>query len=204
MDAIFSRNVRQAFYYVYVALKLLVGIASLPLLVLLFRVWERGFLAAFTFLWPHLDILDDDGLYLRRWFMTPKTKWFHPRFLHLINRSDVGRAPHDHPGAFATRILRRAYDELVYKPKLTLFRQEHGLCIIFRRNPGTLLHNPEGHTHMVSLVDGPVWTWVTGWIRGKPWGFWELDPYDANNDRWIDSEVYGVKGHEVKSWEIRT
>ena len=103
------RKTRQAVKYVYVALKMLVAVAVSPLLVLVFVVSPTLFLPVFTFLWVHLDILGEDGsLYLRRWFMTPKTKWFRPRFLHLIARSDEGRDPHDRPNSFRTTILRGA------------------------------------------------------------------------------------------------
>jgi hypothetical protein len=53
---------------------------------------------------------------------------------------------------------------------------------------------------MVTLV-GPTWTWVKGWIRGTPWGFWKLDPQDPAQDLWIESEEYGAKSAEIKSWE---
>ena len=204
MSAISTRQVRQAFYYVWVALKLLVGIALIPALIPLFYVSEGGFLAVFTFLWPHLDILGPDGeLYLRRWFMTPKTKWFHPRFLHLINVSDTGRDPHSHPGPFITRILKNGYREYVYYPKNQTFRDTYGLYATQDAEPGDTLYNGEGHTHMVELRNGPAWTWVVGWIRGRKWGFWSLDPNDASLDFWTESEQYGVKGREIRSWRLK-
>jgi hypothetical protein len=186
----------------YVALKLLVAVAISPLLVFLFFAWNDAFLALMTFLWPHLDILGPEGdLYLRRFFMTPKTKWYRPRFLHLINRSDEGREPHDHPGRFGTRILRKEYRENVYYPR-DPNRAVNGLVVQVRTvRAGDKLDNPIGHTHMVTLTDGPTWTWVVAWNRGKPWGFWLLHPTDGSKDRWVESIVYGVKGVELESWE---
>lgn len=188
-------------FKIWAGLKLLVALALLPVLVPLFFVWNDAFLVLFTALWPHLDILSaEEGLYLRRFFMTPKTRWFRPRFLHYIRRSDAGRDPHDHPGRFVTRILRGGYWEMVYLPRDPL-RKEHGLVVDRRAVPeGRTLDNPEGHTHMVELYR-PTWTWVVAWIRGKPWGFWILDPEDGSKDRWVESEAYGVKGDEIKSWE---
>jgi len=195
------RKTRQAVKYVYVALKMLVAVAVSPLLVLVFVVSPTLFLPVFTFLWVHLDILGEDGsLYLRRWFMTPKTKWFRPRFLHLIARSDEGRDPHDRPNSFRTTILRGGYDEKIYYPKDQKFRTTYGLCHYRHARPGDTLDNPFGHTHMVTLV-APAWSWVVGWNGGGRWGFWVLSPTDADSDRWIDSEDYGVKGTEVKSWD---
>lgn len=197
------RKYRQAIKYVYVALKMLVAVAISPLLIVCFIWCSDLFFHLFTFLWPHLDILGEDGtLYLRRWFMTPKTQWFRPRFLHFINRSDSGRDPHDHPGPFTTRILKNGYWEFVYYPQNQLFRSAYGEWTLQDCTAGTVLVNKEGHTHKVQLVRGPAWTWVVGWIRGKKWGFWVLDPNDASKDLWIESEEYGVKGQEVCSWEI--
>ncbi len=200
------RRCRQAVKYVYVTLKMLVAVAVSPLLVLCFLAApNKVFLPAFTFLWPHLDILKKDGsLYLRRWFMTPKTQWFRPRFLHYIAQGDEGRDPHDHPGRFTTRILKTGYREFVYYPKDQKFRTAYGLWETSYVNPGEVRHNGYGHTHMVDLVRGPAWTWVCGWIRGKRWGFWKLHPTDASKDIWVESEEYGAKSQEVKSWEIRT
>lgn len=204
MGAAGRHRCRQAVKYVYVALKMLVAVATSPLLILLFIVSPKLFLPVFTFLWPHLDILGDDGsLYLRRWFMTPKTQWFCPRFLHYIARSDEGRDPHDHPGRFVTKILKTGYREYVYYPRDQMFRTFYGMWASNDARAGAVRNNGVGHTHMVSLVWGPAWTWVIGWIRGKPWGFWVLDPVDASKDRWIESKEYGAKSQERASWEAR-
>jgi len=197
-----QRQIRQIVKYVYVALKVIVAVTIFPLLVLLFIVSPSLFLPVFSWLWPHLDILGENGdLYLRRWFMTPKTKLFRPRFLHLIARSDEGRDSHDHPGAFTTRVLKGGYLERVYFPYNQFIRDEYGLYIEHSVEQGDVRVNYERHTHMLTLLE-PTWTWVVGWKRGKPWGFFKLHPTDASQDRWIESEAYGAKGIELKSWEI--
>lgn len=151
-------------------------------------------------MWPNLSILDENGkLYLRRWFFTPKTRFYRPRFLHYIAQSDKGRACHDHPGSFYTHILMGGYVESIYYPYDVKFRKEKGLCIVKSQHPGTKIFNPEKHTHMVELL-APTYTWVKGWIRGKPWGFYTLHPTDATKDVWTESNEYGLKGVEISSW----
>jgi len=198
------RRTRQALKYVYCGVKLALAIPLIPALWALFWVFPEIFKVVFTALWPHLDILREDGsLYLRRFFMTPKTQWYRPRFLHYIAQGDTGRDPHDHPGPFITTILYGGYEERVYFPREMGRRRAHGLFESHVVLPGDTLRNSAGHTHIVTLI-APTWTWVVGWIRGKPWGFWQLDPEDSSKDVWTESEQYGVKGEEIKSWEIRT
>jgi hypothetical protein len=203
---------KNALLLVWAGLKMAVAVALAPALVALFLFSPKAFLPVFTALWPHLDILGPDGtLYLRRFFMTPKTHRFRPRFLHYIARSDEGRHPHDHPGPFVSRILTCGYLEKIYFPRIDRGGAdvwEVGGRMAFDRTdphqerfalPGMTLENREGHTHMVQLF-GPTWTWVVAWKRGKPWGFWIIHPTDPARDRWIESEEYGVKGDEIESW----
>ncbi len=204
---------RAKLYLAWSVLKCLVAVALSPLLLFLVLTWRRAFIAIFSALWVHLDIYTPDGrLYLRRWFMTPKWKsprLPHPRFLHLILLSDDGRVPHDHPGAFTTTILWNGYDEEIYFP--------HGRCgepycegdhsvgrpgspfLREVRFPNTYV-NSETHTHLVKLI-GPTLSWVVGWKKGKKWGFWKLAENPAD-DLWVESEEYGEKGEERKSWTI--
>jgi hypothetical protein len=209
------RHVRQGAKYIWVALKMLMAIVLSPWLLVVFFCMPLTFLDVFTLLWPHLDILrPDKSLYLRRFFMTPKTQWYRPRFLHYIAQDDEGRDPHDHPGPFKTTILHGGYVEKIYYPHQHRAADffKIGETVIYDRTsahdmrlakPGDTLNNPEGHTHMVKLT-APTWSWVVGWKRGRPWGFWILDPFDATKDHWIESEEYGVKGEEIKSWEMRS
>jgi hypothetical protein len=198
---IWLRRRYRAVRIAWAALKTALSVCISPVLFLLFRVRIDWFMTAFTALWPHLDILDEKkDLYLRRFFMTPKTPWFRPRFLHFIAQDDKGRDPHDHPGPFKTKILRGGYDEFVYFPLNTQFRKFYGTHKLVITHEGDVLENKVGHTHMLTL-HGPTWTWVVGWISGKPWGFWKIDPDDANKDRWVFNEDYGVKGEEIRSWD---
>jgi hypothetical protein len=186
-------------------MKLLVAVAVSPLIALTFFVSKKGFLAVMGALWPHLDIFTPEGeLYLRRFFFWPKFKYGpRPRFLHFIRLSDEGRDPHDHPGAFATTILWNGYDEEIFYPriKFSIGRAEGNNPYRRRVRAWETYINPSGHTHRVKLV-GPTLTWVVGWKKGKPWGFWILDSVDPSKDRWVESEEYGDKGEERKSWTI--
>lgn len=196
---------RRQLYVAWSILKLLVGIALLPLLALLFFISKSAFLGAMTFLWVHLDIFTPQGeLYLRRFFMTPKTQWYCPRFLHYIALSDEGRDPHDHPGAFTTTILAGGYNEEIYFPRVPVREGGFGRPgnpFIRQARPFETYVNPVGHTHDVKLI-GPTMTWVKGWKRGISWGFWNLDPVDPKKDTWVYNEDYGEKGGERKSWTI--
>jgi len=197
-------------YTALAVLKCVLAVALSPLIAVLFLVSKPAFIWAMTQLWPHLDIYTPEGkLYLRRFFMTPKTQWFRPRFLHVIYLSDAGRDPHDHPGPFSTHIFWNGYDEEIYFPHdfCVTCNEDHPLVgrpgnpFVRKVRAGETYENPEGHTHRVQLI-GTTLTWVVGWIRGKKWGFWVLDPKDPALDRWVESEEYGEKGEERKSWTI--
>jgi hypothetical protein len=193
-------------FTIWSVFKALFAVAISPIILVAFFFDKATFVHLMSALWPHLDIFTPEGkLYLRRWFMTPKQKWYRPRFLHLILLPDEGRDPHDHPGPFTTTILMNGYDEEVYYPRVPAREGGYGRPGNPRVNVarvGTTLHNPEGHVHIVKLI-GPTLSWVVGWNRGKKWGFWKMDPNgDHTKDVWIESEEYGEKGAERKSWTI--
>ncbi len=204
---------RPHWYTIWSVFKAVFAIVISPYIIFEFFVSKRHFITLMSWLWPHLDIFTPDGkLYLRRWFMTPKGQSYLPRFLHLILLSDEGRDPHDHPGEFTTTILMNGYDEEIYFPYGRYFDGEE-----FRQSPEGVGRpgspymrqvrqwetyvNGEGHTHAVKLI-GPTLTWVVGWRKGKPWGFWKLDESDPMEDVWIESNEYGEKGEERKSWTL--
>lgn len=186
---------------VFALIKALVAIVISPILFVLFYKWNKAFLFLMTHLWPNLSILDENNkLYLRRFFFSLKTKFHRPLFLHYIAQSDKGRYGHSHPGSFHTYILKGGYIESVYYPRDVKFRKEKGLCTVKAHPPGSKLFNPDGHVHSVDLL-APTWSFVRGWIRGKPWFFWDLHPTDASKDISIESNEYKMKGKEVESWK---
>lgn len=191
---------RPHWYTIWSAAKAVFAVAISPIILLVYLVdselyCKSLFIAIMSALWPHLDIYTPQGeLYLRRWFMTPKGQSYHPRFLHLILMDDDGRDPHDHPGAFSTRILMNGYDEEIFFPK-----QDRDAEMRLVR-AGKTYENPDGHTHRVKLI-GPTLSWVVAWKRSHSWGFWKMGE-DPSEDEWVESNAYGEKGEERKSWTI--
>jgi hypothetical protein len=59
------------------------------------------------------DIVIEGELYLRRWYITPRS-WPKRVFLHCILRPDEERDLHDHPWNFRTIVLKNGYDEVYY------------------------------------------------------------------------------------------
>jgi len=199
---------RPHWFTIWSVFKAVFAVAIFPFVLLVFWLDKQGFVSLMSALWPHIDIYTPEGeLYLRRWFMTPKGQKFRPRFLHLILLSDEGRDPHDHPGAFSTTILMNGYDEEIYLPKSYVIDEDNrwygrpGFPLMREVRAGHTFDNPEDHTHIVKLI-GPTLTWVVGWKKGRKWGFWKMDRLDPSKDVWVESEEYGEKGDERKSWTI--
>lgn len=131
------------------------------------QIVGRAIDRALRFVFRYRDIVKPEGLYLRRFFLTPVARWwwpFRPWFLHRILLSD-DRVSHDHPGGFTTIILAGEYVEHVFQPP---FVAE----VLRRRCPaGTVLRNAGTHAHYVEIVR-PVWSLVHGWKADREWGFW--------------------------------
>ncbi len=89
--------------------------------------------------------------------------------VHHILRSDDDRAPHDHPWAYLTIVLRGGYWENVPKwdkegHYLGMDRKWHG--------PGSILFKPAKSWHILELPEGQTaWTiFITG-RKVNDWGF---------------------------------
>jgi hypothetical protein len=150
---------------------LLLVCALLAVNLLLFAlVWGEGFLC-----WalPHRDIKVDDVLYLRRFYLTPRS-WRWRVFLHHIARPDPDRAVHDHPWPFRTLVLRGWYEELVpgFKRVLVIHKVRWG-----GRRPAT-------YQHRVWKVAPSTWTLVLAGKARRVWGFW---PGDGASGSWVDA-----------------
>lgn len=125
-----------------------------------------------------------EGLYLRRFFITPR-RWapagawpralfFVPRklrkiFVHHILLSD-DRVPHDHPWDFTTVILAGEYRERVYPRELMSPHWEYFPAPRSARR-GTVLRNKATHIHWLEIVR-PVWSLVFVGDAHREWGFW--------------------------------
>jgi len=115
---------------------------------------------------PHKDIVKNGLLYLRRHYLSPRT-WGWRLFLHLINKADDDRDPHDHPWGFWTLIIRGGYIEHVYKG---------GKLVSVRKlTAGNLVYRDPEHTHQVAELLGPTWTLVLAGPASRVWGFWLKD-----------------------------
>lgn len=195
--------------WAWAAVKVVLAVALAPVLYWLFRASpNRLFLHAFTFLWPHNDIVKKGrGLYLRRFYLTPRIKGLPRWFLHFIARSDDDRDGHDHPWEFTSEILYGGYLEEVFFPRDQSYMDaNHGRRSMYQcRTRGDVFTNPPTHVHKITLFrrDGvpvPAWTLVKRTWGEREWGFWELDPADASKDRWIPQSEYGGSGEYKSSW----
>lgn len=98
-------------------------------------------------------------------------------YLHHIHRPDRDRDPHDHPWGFLRVVLAGGYTELWWpdKRKPSAFRTREAR----RWRPGVMGRQS---AHIITGIDGPLWTLViTGPRRGE-WGFWRLGQFVP----WLD------------------
>jgi hypothetical protein len=108
---------------------------------------------------PDFVIGEIGDVYLRRWWVIPRNRWFNI-YLHHFCRSDDDRALHDHPWANCSMLLRGSYFE----------HQKSG--VVKLRRPFRPVLRWATTAHRVELINGAnVWTlFVTG-PRVREWGF---------------------------------
>jgi hypothetical protein len=117
---------------------------------------------------PDFVIWQDDQIYLRRWHLLPRNRWFKV-YLHNFLRSDEDRAMHDHPYRNVSILLSGSYIEWFKGDELT----EWAMRRPWRPwAPWRLTFRRAETAHRVQLIAGaPVWTlFVTG-PRIREWGF---------------------------------
>lgn len=107
---------------------------------------------------PDFVITRSDGeIYLRRWWVIPRNRWFNI-YLHHILADDDDRALHDHPWVNCSIVLKDGYDEIT--PKGT-----------FRRKAGSIVFRRAVALHRLVVGGGAAWTlFITG-RRKRDWGF---------------------------------
>ena len=101
----------------------------------------------------------DHDVYLRRWWVIPKNKWFNI-YLHNFFRSDDDRALHDHPWWNVSILLRGEY-------------KEHTRQRIYLRRAPVVVFRSAVCAHRIELTTngGSVWTlFITG-PKIRDWGF---------------------------------
>lgn len=109
---------------------------------------------------PSFVIGDDGRVYLHRWWVIPKNKWFNI-YLHKFLNDDDDRALHDHPWPSLSIILRGGYIE--HLPGGV--KKEY--------KPGSFIYRRADHAHRVELFKN------TRWIRRTEPG---LRYYDDETD----------------------
>lgn len=121
---------------------------------------------------PRRDIFVLATLYLRRFFLTPRS-WPVRVFLHRIYLSDAGRLLHCHPWSFLTFVITAGYIE-------------HLPGGVTRRvRPWTFIFRRAEHVHRVELIDGrPAWTLLFVGRARRVWGFWQDD------GTWLDWRMH--------------
>lgn len=124
------------------------------------------------FLFRHRDIVKDGNLYLRRFYITPRS-WKWRVFIHHIMRSDEDRDPHDHPWAFFTLMLKGQYREHLTVP----CDPHHNTCMVkfVTLKRWRCLYRRATDIHRLFLTHGPVWTLVVAGKTVRLWGFWTYD-----------------------------
>lgn len=108
---------------------------------------------------PDFIIGNADDVYLRRWWVIPRNRWFNV-YLHHFLRSDDPRALHTHPWVNCSILLKGRYREHLAGGHV---RDSRAGQVRFRLS-GNLAHR-------VELTHGPVWTlFLTGPVY-QEWGF---------------------------------
>lgn len=115
------------------------------------------------------------GLYLRRFFLTPRS-WPVRVFLHHIVRSDDDRDPHDHPWDFSSSILKGAYLE-----NIDVAPDGDGPADTRVMHAGLTSDNPAEHVHRVDVLE-PVWSLVVTERARREWGFTTPNGWVNHND----------------------
>src|SRR5258707_107350 len=121
-------------------------------------------------LWFHKDIIKGGILYLRRHFFSPNIHWLPRIYLHLINRPDGDRDPHDHPGWFITIPLWGGYWEEIYDT----FDQvrNHAPRVHFSKLWWPAFRRATFTHKLTKLPRGRAWTLVLFGPNRRTWGFW--------------------------------
>ena len=135
------------------------------------------------FLLPYKEVVKNGEVYLRRHYLSPRT-WRWRLFLHLINKPDDDRDPHDHPWDFWTIILRGGYTELFLDPQT-------GNDHIREARPGKYLFRKAEHTHRITKHHkGLSWTLLLVGPTRRRWGF-------HTEDGWVDHTPYKLATGEA-------
>lgn len=118
---------------------------------------------------------DDGGIYLRRWWIIPRNRFFNI-YLHHILQDDDGRAEHDHPWHSCSIILRGGYIEVIKNVRhprvagtVRFRRATEAHRLVLRKNQWRWVGLFK--RRLVFFETMPCWTlFITG-PRIREWGF---------------------------------
>lgn len=114
---------------------------------------------------PDFTIWQYETVYLQRWWVIPRNRWFNI-YLHHFLRSDDDRALHDHPWANCSVLLRGSYRE--HMPGGIVKLRKPWRPWAFWRLP---MRWPTS-AHRVELIGArPVWTLFLTGPKVRVWGF---------------------------------
>lgn len=123
---------------------------------------------------PDFVITNDQGEYLRRWWLIPRNPIFN-LYLHNIVGSDDDRALHCHPWLNASVILRGGYTEIapINQAQAAGFDYVPGFTYLLDRRAGNVVLRTGRTRHRLVNVPGmDCWTlFITGPVYRR-WGFW--------------------------------
>jgi hypothetical protein len=117
-------------------------------------------------------------------------------YLHRIHQPDTDRDPHDHPWPFLSLVLSGAYTERVWAGKG--HRRDDLHSLEFRRRRGSLHRMSVKRAHMITEVDGLLWTLVVTGPRVRDWGFW-TDMGLVSWREYLGGDITGAQGLSERS-----
>jgi len=120
---------------------------------------------------PDMQLDREDGVvYLRRWHLIPRNRWFGVYLHNMIGSDDD--VLHDHPYHSVSLVLTDGLRERHMKP-MTLQRELFGPLIIPLRTlrEGQVVWRGTNFAHQL-IVDRPSWTLFLMGPRVREWGFW--------------------------------
>lgn len=129
-------------------------------------MWKRFLLWLLDFLRaragePNLVLYSRYGIYLTRWWLIPKNRFFNV-FLHHFTHDDDERALHDHPFASVSILLKGHYWEET--PDGGAFYAA-----------GNIKYRGATYQHRIRvahLTGGECWTLFIAGPETREWGFW--------------------------------
>ena len=133
-------------------------------------------------------------LYLRRWHVIPRNRWFNV-YLHQIAGPDDDRALHDHPWWNCSILLAGSYDEMTFKnPELAPLGVTE--TVTTRRTAGEVVFRTARTMHRLAPVNGSCWTlFLTGPVL-RAWGFRRPDGVWVHHSQYVETAagVSSIKG----------